>query len=103
MLKRILLVMLAVISLASGSTVVSADDFGSTGHSRLYETPDLVIEESFIDTPGLEERVRARDIVNGEDMTLVKKNALPFLLGLMCVWALVVYAHLIKNHRAESK
>ncbi|MBC6498097.1 hypothetical protein H7R52_00695 [Weissella confusa] len=62
------------------STVAHSDNRSEASQSTLYETPDLILDEKVLDTPSLDTRVRARDIVNGEDMTMVKKTAFPFMI-----------------------
>ncbi|MEW2976516.1 hypothetical protein AB0996_06045 [Weissella confusa] len=92
MLKRVLLIMLALVSMSCVSTVAHSDNRSEASQSTLYETPDLILDEKVLDT-----RVRARDIVNGEDMTMVKKTAFPFMITLLCVWALIIYVHALRT------
>ena len=77
MLKRVLLIMLALVSMSCVSTVAHSDNRSESSQSTLYETPDLILDEKVLDTPSLDTRIRARDIINGEDMTMVKKTAFP--------------------------
>lgn len=67
MLKRVLLIMLALVSMSCVSTVAHSDNRSEASQSTLYETPDLILDEKVLDTPSLDTRVRARDIVNGEE------------------------------------
>ena len=57
----------------------------------------LILDEKVLDTPSLDTRIRARDIINGEDMTMVKKTAFPFMITLLCVWALIIYVHALRT------
>ena len=75
MLKRVLLIMLALVSMSCVSTVAHSDNRSEASQSTLYETPDLILE----------------------DMTMVKKTAFPFMITLLCVWALIIYAHALRT------
>lgn len=96
MLKRVLLIMLALVSMSCVSTFAHSDNRSELSQSTLYETPELILDEKVLDTPSLDTRIRARDIINGEDMTMVKKTAFPFMITLLCVWALIIYAHALR-------
>lgn len=101
MLKRVVLGLLVLFCVSSFAINAQSDSRSAVSQSTLYETPELVLDEGFFDTPSLDTRIRARDIINGEDMTMVKKNAFPFLIGLLCVWALIIYVRVLKTHRNE--